>query len=78
MGRAQIKLGDPVCSDNRHPDGAAWFILGRAGFCDSPDMEGSLLNAPDAEGSSVWRKFLLSDTIGVGVLFQLLNEYAKL
>ena len=73
MGGAQIKLGDPVCSDNRRPDGAVWFILGRIGFCDSPVMEGL-----PSEGSSAWWKVILSDTIGVGVFFQLLNEYAKL
>ena len=33
---------------------------------------------PDSEGSSVWQKFLLSDTIWVGAIFQLLNEYAEL
>ena len=71
----------PVCSDNRRPDGAVWFILGRTGFCDSPVMEGlpsECFTFPDSEDSSAWRKFLLSDTIGVGVFFQVLNEYGKL
>ena len=61
--------------------GAVWFILGRASFCDSPATEGlrsECFTVPDSEGSTEWRKFLSSDTIRVGIFFELLNEYAKL
>ena len=65
MGGAQIKLGDPVCSDNRRPDGAVWF-LGRTGFSDSPVVMKGLPSEcmfhiiSDSEGSSAWWKFLLT------------------
>ena len=80
MGGAQIKLGDPVCSDNRRPDATVWFALGRTGFCDSPVMEGlpaEGFTLPDSE-AALHGGNLLSDTIGEGVFFQLLTEYAKL
>ena len=76
MGGTQSKLCDPVC-----PEGAVWFILGRVGLCDSHVVEGlpaECFTLPDSEGSSAWWEFLLSDSIGVGAFFHLLNEYAKL